>query len=195
MSEEQTASRDLIAIARRNAERADSVLQKRLAREKRNEQMAVDYNGNNGLSVTKLAEKYGVTDETVRQGLRAEGVYAPKPRARITDDVRDSVKQMLTQGATVQQAAAAAGVSVPSVRNIGLAAGVLAKGSRRAKRSEQEWAAIKILDDGCREQFGTGLLSLGSALRAHEKAAQPQESESPNVAAAPEPSDDDDKPW
>lgn len=166
------ATRDLLAVAERNAAHAAAVLAKRKEIAERSQQLASEYDGGNGKSVKQLAEDHGVSQETVRSGLKAAGVYTPQNRAKLDELLKASIVQMLREDITPAEAAKSTGVSQATVRKLGLAAGVLKKGPARKVRTEEEFDEIAQLDEDVRGIHGAGLLALGVALANHRKQAK-----------------------
>lgn len=162
------ATRDLLEIARRNAERAQQVLSNRQKREQRRKQMAEEHGA--GKSVTQLVAEYGVSAETVRSDLKAEGVYTPQRRTKITPELRASIVRALTEAPEdAEEIATSFGVSFATVRKIGVAEGILEAGAKRTRRSDADFVELEKLDGDLRAVHGAGLQALGAALYAWQK--------------------------
>lgn len=200
----EVMKRDLLEVARRNAERTQVVLSNRLKREARRVAMAAEHT--TGATVKQLAEKHDLSEETVRADLKSAGVYTPQNRARITEEVRQAIVFKLQNGASVEDAATATGVSRVTVRKLGIIAGLLEKGTVRKRRSDEDMEEIAKLDEDVRAVHGVGLAALGSALATWRKKAAPVVAsadeapqggdQAPESAEDAVPSDDaEDKPW
>lgn len=163
------ATRDLLEIARRNAERAQLVLSNRQKRENRRKLMAADYDHGKGKSVSQLAEDYKVSAETVRSDLVAAGVYTPKARTKITPELVAKITAQLKDGNDVQRVAEECGMSFATVRKIGVEAGVLQAGAPRQRRDDSDFEELEKLDGDLRAVHGAGLQALGAALYAWQR--------------------------
>lgn len=168
------ATRDLLEIARADAARAQERLKREEGRAAQRSEYARDYNEGRGLSIRQIAEKWEVSQETVRTALKREGVYTPQRRGKVTPEMRERIITALKDNPNVGEQAVAWHLSAATIRKIGIESGVLEKGPPRAKRSEKQMGDIKVVDEALRKEFGAGLLALGAALRTWEKSADPE---------------------
>lgn len=122
-----------------------------------------------GLTMKKLAEQYNISLPTVRRILRDAGRPVSKWR-KLTDDERAEVVALLRQGSELLSISQHYGVSINSVRRIGKEAGIIRRGRRRPKRSDEEYALIEAFDQEARARFnGAGLYNLGLGLRSWKR--------------------------
>lgn len=183
---------DLVEVARKRVESAQALLDKRERTATARANMANDYDRGKGMRVRAIAEKYAVSEETVRVGLKAQGVYQPQKRVKITDELREQVTADLKAQKSIGEIASNYGISASSVKKIAVDAGVVAKGPGRPRRTDEDMAAVKDLDTDARAIYGAGLLALGTQLRAWEKrkAAESVTQADPTAPAEPAPDDD-----
>ena len=160
-------SKDLLEIARRNAERAQEVLSNRQKREERRTQMAAEHDHGRGLNVSQLAEKYGVGLETVRNDLKAAGVYTPQRRTTLTPELRAAIIADIRQSpADLLAIGERHAVSYATVRKLGMEEGLLERGAPRKRRTAEDFEELERLDGDLKAVHGAGLQALGASLYA-----------------------------
>ena len=113
----------------------------------------------------QLATKYGISQVTVRRILVDAGCTISRMR-KLSPEERAEVASLIQQGERVDHLAGLYHVSRNTIRRVGLSEGVLIKGVRKPRRSDEEYALIEAFDKEARARFnGAGLYNLGLGLK------------------------------
>lgn len=139
------------------------------------------------VSQASLAKQYGISPMTVKRILQNAGRTIRRVR-KLTDEERAEVGALLKSGENVDHIAQVYQVSRNTIRRTGLDLGVLKKGVRKPRRSDEEYEIIREWDTETRLRFnGSGLYNLGLGLRQYEARKKQMADATTAAEAAPLP--------